>query len=168
MGRDASALDELMQKLPVGVQRLQVGAGAWRRAAESLVRDDPAARTKQSSNPLERSDRITLMHQEKARICQVKWTPQSGDLQLVHIAYVDLHVVQTQCRDNRPRALYRWRVHVDADDGTAWSDQLGQRWQCATRAAATVQYTPAFADTGPAECASGCVAERLRQTKQAL
>ena len=104
--RDASVLGELVQKLPVGFQRVQFGARPRRRPLDGLVRDDPAARPKQTRDLLQGTDHIALVREEEARICQVKWTTERRDVDVAHVAWQDGHVVEPEGRDCRSRTLY--------------------------------------------------------------
>ena len=77
------------------------------RAAQRLLRHDPAAGTKQARDLAEGPHRVGLVHEEKPRVSQVERAAHRCRVELVDVTSKHLHVAQLQ-RGLTDRA--RWTV----------------------------------------------------------
>ncbi len=66
--------------------------------AQRLLRHDPAAGAKESSDPAERPDRIGLVHQEEPGIGQVERATHDVRAELVDVTGEQLHVAELKLR----------------------------------------------------------------------
>jgi len=101
------------------------------------------------------------MHQEQPRVGQVEWAAQCRDVDVVHVAGEDLHVVESERRDDRSRPLYRRLAKVDTDDLPTGPNQFRQDSKCANRSATALEHVPALLDTNSPERPACHVPENL-------
>ena len=125
------------------------------RDTQRLLRNEPAARAKETGNPPQGPDRIGLVHQEQPRIGQIERAAQRGGIQFVEVTCDDLHVAELKGRHHLPRPLDRRRVEVDAYDPAGGPDRLRHDRKPADGAAAAVDRRPPLLHTEPAERRAG-------------
>jgi hypothetical protein len=130
------------------------------------VRDDPAARAHEARDPAQGPYRVGLMHQERPREREVERPAQRLRVKLVNITGDERHVLQSECRHDRPGVLDGRLAEVNADHPAGRPHHLRQDGQPADGAAPAVDHRPPRADAHPAQCTPGVLRKGLRQAQQ--